>query len=448
MNATKSSVKLLLILLLLTPFKELVSQNKKIFKIEIREEIAPPVWRSFKKAMDNAKLANATSILIHINTYGGQVDMADSIRTLILNSKIPVYAFIDNNAASAGALISIACDSIYMKKDATIGAASVVNAEGTIMPEKYQSYMRGIMRATAEASGRNPQIAEAMVDPRVIVEGLVDSTKIVTFTSSEAVRFNFCNGIANNFEEIKALTGNENAVIESAQFSTIDKIIHFLINPAVSGILLLVIFLGIYYEMQSPGIGFALLAAAIASVLYFAPLYLEGLAENWEILVAFVGLILIGVEVFVVPGFGITGISGISLFIIGLVLSLISNRSFDFSMTGDKEIATALLVVFIPIGVALSLFFVLGDKIVETKWFKRVSLQTTENAEEGYVVSMNNDTLIGKVGIAHTDLKLSGKVKIENEVYEALSEFSFISKGEKVRITRTERHLLIVQKIA
>src|SRR5690606_36512542 len=110
---------------------------------------------------------NADRVLIRMNTFGGMVNFADSIRSRILDSPIPTIVYIDHNAASAGALISLACDKIYLSKGSSIGAASVVNQTGEIMPEKYQSYMRGLMRATADAKGRDPRIAEAFVDPNV-----------------------------------------------------------------------------------------------------------------------------------------------------------------------------------------------------------------------------------------------------------------------------------------
>ncbi|MCK4361462.1 MAG: S49 family peptidase, partial [Bacteroidales bacterium] len=128
------------------------SDDKKtflVYKFDIKEEIAPPVLRKTQHAFKIARDTNADLILIHMNTYGGLLDAADSIRTIILQSKIPVYVFIDNNAASAGALISIACDSIYMRPGANIGAATVVSQTGEALPDKYQSYMRSMMRSTA-----------------------------------------------------------------------------------------------------------------------------------------------------------------------------------------------------------------------------------------------------------------------------------------------------------
>ncbi|MBT8195720.1 MAG: nodulation protein NfeD, partial [Bacteroidia bacterium] len=244
------------------------------------KEIAPPMWRITDLAIDEAEKMKADFICIEMNTYGGMLDAADSIRTKILNTDIPVYVFINNNAASAGALISIACDKIYMTSGANIGAATVVDQNAEALPDKYQSYMRSMMRATAEANDRDPQIAEAMVDPDVEVKGISKAGKVLTFTASEAVEHNYCDGIVSSKEEMFASENINNIQFVEYAEGTIDKIIGFLINPMVSGILMLVIIGGLYFELQSPGVGFPILASVTAAVLYFAPLYLEGLAEN------------------------------------------------------------------------------------------------------------------------------------------------------------------------
>jgi membrane-bound serine protease (ClpP class) len=149
-----------------------------------------------------------------MDTYGGTVTDADEIRTRILESKIPVYVFINKDAASAGALISIACDSIYMAPGASIGAATVVNGtDGTAAPDKYQSYMRSMMRSTAEATGRNPQIAEAMVDEKLVVPGISDSSSVITFSVAEAIQNGYCEGEYTSTKEILAAQGLQSAEI-------------------------------------------------------------------------------------------------------------------------------------------------------------------------------------------------------------------------------------------
>ena len=159
------ALNLILLILIIWGSPQIVvagNDSNTVYLFEINDEIAEPVWHNMQKAFSLAKELNATTIVINMNTYGGGVVMADSIRTTILRSKIPVYMLINNNAASAGALISIACTKIYMTPGSTIGAATVVTQDGAPAIDKYQSYFRSKMRATAEVTGRDPDIAEAM----------------------------------------------------------------------------------------------------------------------------------------------------------------------------------------------------------------------------------------------------------------------------------------------
>ncbi|HNE51199.1 MAG TPA: hypothetical protein PLZ64_08660, partial [Chitinophagales bacterium] len=264
----------------------------KIYHFTLNQEIDRGAYRIVKKAVNEATAQKADFLVMTLNTYGGEMSAADSIRTTLLHAKMPTIVFINNNAASAGALISIACDSIYMVDGANIGAATVVDAQGEKQIDKYQSYMRGLMRSTAEAKNRNPLIAEAMVDESIIVPGLNDSIKILTLTAKEAVTWKYCQGIVKNENEIyKKLTPNP--VIIEHQTTVIDRIVGFLLNPFVNSILILMIFGGIYFELKAPGLGLPSLVAILGAVLYFAPLYLDGLAANWEILIFFAGLILL-----------------------------------------------------------------------------------------------------------------------------------------------------------
>ncbi|MGB0368115.1 MAG: NfeD family protein, partial [Flavobacteriales bacterium] len=314
------------------------SSIKRVYKFDVKEEIGPPIWRKMQKAFEEANEWNADLILLHMNTYGGMVTHADSMRTKILNSNIPVWVFIDNNAASAGALISIACDSIYMRNGANIGAATVVNQEGAQMPDKYQSYMRSTMRSTAEAQGRNPDIAEAMVDASLYVEGVSDSGKVITFTAKEAMEFGFCEGMHESVKDVLESNGYPDYEQKTYQVTGLETFIGWMVNPAVSGILIMIIIGGIYFELQSPGIGFPIAAAITAALLYFTPLYLEGLAENWEVVLFLVGIILVAVEVFVLPGFGVAGISGAAFIMTSLILSLVGNVGFDFDFVMPTQV--------------------------------------------------------------------------------------------------------------
>lgn len=443
--------------------KDSIAKQKVVYKFNIRENIVPAIWRQTKQAFAAADSLKADLFLIHMNTYGGTVVDADSIRTRILNSKIPVVVFIDNNAASAGALISIACDRIYMRSGGSIGAATVVNQTGEKMPDKYQSYMRSTMRATAESHGkdtlisgrdttirwkRDPAIAEGMVDERVFIEGIKDTGKILTFTPLEAMKYGYCEGICENVKEVLKLNEMESAHVVEYKPTAIERFIGFMVNPIVSGILIMLILGGIYFEMQSPGIGFALLVAIVAAVLYFSPLYLEGLAANWEILLFVIGLILIALEIFVVPGFGITGISGITLTFAGLVLSLIKNVGFSFDHVNMNDLLIALITVFTGTLLGIGVAIYLSQKMftAQTGQFSHLSLHEVMSLKEGYLgVDPQLLHLKGKKGIAITTLRPSGKINIEGKNYDALAEAGMIDKGTGIVVTRVEAAQLYVE---
>ncbi len=422
-------------------------QTKKVYKFDIKEEIGPPVWRKMQQAFDEAEDWDADLILLHMNTYGGMVLHADSMRTKILNSQIPVWVFIDNNAASAGALISIACDSIYMRSGANIGAATVVNQTGEEMPDKYQSYMRSTMRSTAEAKGRNPDIAQAMVDASITVDGISDSGKVITFTASEAIEHGFCEGMAESVEEVLVQNGYPEYELKTYVVTGLETFIGWMVNPAVSGILIMIIIGGIYFELQSPGIGFPLAASIIAALLYFTPLYLEGFAENWEIILFLVGIVLLGVEVFVIPGFGVAGISGIAFVISALVLSLVGNVGFNFEFTMPSEIISAFLTVILATVGGFFGSIYLAKKLLATSMMSSIVLSAVQNKEEGYVgVDTTENELVGKEGVAHTILRPAGKVIIGDDIYDATALMGYIEKGDKVVVTKYETAQLFVRK--
>lgn len=440
------------------------TQKKLVYKLNIKSEISPATRRQVSQAFEAVDSLKADVLIIHMNTYGGTVVDADSIRTRILQSKIPVYVFIDNNAASAGALISIACEGIYMRPGGSIGAATVVNQTGAAMPDKYQSYMRSTMRATAEAHGkdtivtaandtiykwfRDPKIAEAMVDQSIFVEGVSDTGKVLTFTPMEAMEHGFCEGTAETVKEVLHQVGIDDYDLVEYEPSWIEKIIGFLVNPMISGLLIMAIVGGIYFEMQSPGIGFALLIAIIAAVLYFAPLYLEGMAANWEIVLFIVGVILVVLEIFVIPGFGVAGISGVAFMFTGLVLSLIDNVDFNFEgveITGVGMAVSTVVLGFFG-GFVLSLY--LGNRLftAESGPFKNMALRTVQKVDEGFVsVETRLLALKGRTGISQTVLRPGGKIIIDGEVFDAVAEIGFIEKDVQVVVTRIESVQLFVE---
>ena len=436
----------------------MADEKNIVYKIDIKKEIDKTSQIYLSKGLAEAQALEADAVLIHLNTFGGLLDAADSMRTAILYSPIPVYVFIDNNAASAGALISIACKGIYMRKGASIGAATVVSQTGEGMPDKYQSYMRAMMRATAEAHGhdtivrgqdttykwiRDPKIAEAMVDNRVVIPGLVDSAKTLTLTTEEAVRWDYCEGIAESVDEvIKKHLKYDNYELKSFSPSWVDNLKGFLMNPIFQSLLIMIIIGGIYFELQTPGIGFPSAAALIAAILYFAPLYIEGLAANWEILVFLIGLVLVAIEIFVLPGFGIAGISGTLFIITGLTLALVNNINFNFEFVEGAEIGRAIIVVLIGITVGFGGMLWMSSRIGSKGMLHKVALNTDLEAATSSPVLTN---LIGKEGIAATVLRPSGKVIIDGTDYDGVSLSGFIEKGSKVTVVNFENAQVYVE---
>lgn len=423
----------------------ILGADRNVFVIRINEDINSKMWIYIQRGMKEAEISDTQLLIIHLNTYGGELNYADSIATRLINTPIPTIAFIDNNAASAGALISLACDKIYMRKGGRIGAATVVNGmDGEAMPDKYQSYMRGIMRSAAEAHGkdslgnwkRSPLIAEAMVDPKIVVPEIDDSTKTLTMTTQEAIKYRYCEGEAESIEQILDAENIDNYTIKTFKPTIWDNVKGFLTGSFIRGLLITLIIAGIWFELQQPGIGFPIGVAIVAALMYFAPLYVEGLATNWEIVLFVVGILLLALEIFVFPGFGVAGIGGILLIFSGLVLSLLDNDFFDFRRVSDINLGSAILTVMIGTIVGVAVMLYLSSKIGSKGIFGKLALLSNQKIEEGFIgVPTEQQQLIGSSGVTVTDLRPVGKVIIEGKIYDALSaQGKFIPANSNVKV--------------
>lgn len=407
------------------------------YRIRLDQDIDKAAQRLVVKGLEKAVQANADYVLLDLDTYGGAVDAADSIRTAILRYDRPVVAFVNMRAASAGALISIACDSIYMKTGSSMGAATVVDPAGQVMPDKYQSFMRGMMRATAEATGRNPEIAASMVD----------TAKVLSLTPSEAVDAGYCEGVAEDVDQVvsKVIGGNGYVIKEMEDDLTwLDRLIAILLNPLLQSIFMMMIVGGIFVEIRTPGIGLPLLTAVVGALLYFAPLYIEHLAASWEILLFVVGLILLAVEIFVIPGFGVAGISGIIAVVLSLAFAMIDNAelfTFDGSLTLTPLLMPVATVVFsITVAVFGSIWIV--RKLLTVRSLSGVALHQEMRVDEGFTgVVSGLDQLIGQEVKVFADLKPCGKVQAaDGHLYEAVLKYGgFASKGDILRVVSAEQ---------
>ncbi|MCK6618255.1 MAG: nodulation protein NfeD [Cyclobacteriaceae bacterium] len=447
MISEKLPMKYILILLLGLS-SAVNAQKTKVMLMEIKSEIDPRTRRYVDLALTNAETIKADIVIIEMDTYGGILTDAKEIVDRIMAFKKPIWVFINSDAASAGALISIACDSIYMAPGASIGAATVVSATGEKAPDKYQSYMRSIMRSTAEEKGRNPRIAEGMVDEDIVIDSVKKEGEIITFSTSEAIQYGFCEAKVESVEEILKRNKIENYELVKFELSGSETIIAFFLNPFISGLLILIIIGGIYFELQTPGVGFPLFAAIVALVLYLVPYYLNGLAENWEVIALFLGLGLIAVEIFVLPGFGIAGVVGITLTVGSLILIMVNNDAFDFEFVPANEILYAVAAAFGGILGGIVVLFAGGARLANTRLFKRIALVQTQDPSEGYVVKPASASMKGKTGTAYTVLRPGGKVMIDGQLYDAYTRGEFLEKGDLVEVLDDETTSLRVKKVS
>lgn len=415
------------------------------YRIRLDGDIDAAAQRLVVLGLEKAEEADADYVMLDLDTYGGAVNAADSIRTAILRYEKPVIVYVNMQAASAGALISIACDSIYMRTGSSIGAATVVDQSGGVMPDKYQSFMRGMMRSTAQATGRDPEIAEAMVD----------TADVLSLTPEEAVRVGYCDGIYDTEVEVAhAVIGDNGFIIKNMEddLTWLDRLIQILLNPLLRSIFMMMIIGGIFVEIRTPGIGLPLLTAVVGALLYFAPAYLGHLVSYWEILLFVAGLILIGVEIFVLPGFGVCGVTGIIAVVISLAFAMVDNADL-FHWDGSLNLQPVIMPLGIVILSASAAIFGsvwLVRKLYPTRTFDHVALRQSLTAEEGFTgVVSGLEGLVGEPVVVFTDMRPSGKVKTtDGRILEAVLKFGgYAEKGETLKVLSAEQGRLYCDRL-
>ena len=419
---------------------------QKVFVVPIETESDQSAFHHFKQGERKAHEAGADLLLVKLNTYGGALDAADSIRTALLRCTLPTVAFVDVNAASAGALIALACDSVYMAPAASMGSATVVNGAGEPMPEKYQSYMSTIMRATAEHHGRKQQ-GDSMVwrrDP-AIAASMVNPEISVSLTASQAVECAYADGVAPDINAVLADLQMAGAEVMYYESNLTDDIMGFLANAGVRAVLVMLILGGIYMEMHTPGLGFAAAVAAVATVLYFLPMFVGGAMPAWVLLCFILGVVLIALEIFVIPGFGVTGAAGIIAIVAALVGGMLSNDAvtgFDFG-----SLCRSLVVVgagcLLAVVAIVYLTSSRGPKILR----KHTELMTELKVSDGFVgVDMSPARYVGQIGETMTDMRPAGKIEIGSTIFDAVSIGPFIAARRSVKVIKYENAQLYVSE--
>jgi membrane-bound serine protease (ClpP class) len=386
---------------------------------------------------------DAAAIILEVNTLGGRVDAAIQIRDAILEAKPRTVAFIHPRAISAGALISLACDNVLMSEGATIGAATPIQAGGgqaEAVGEKMVSYMRAEMRATAEANGRRGDIAEAMVDSEVVIDGIVDAGKLLTLDTDQAIKLGIADGRSDDMEAVLEALTLEAPVLVTSELNWGEEIARWLTEPTVSGLLLSIGMLGLMIAFYTRTVGAFTVAGFIALGLFFGGHAVVHLVGWEEALLFLAGVILVILEIFFVPGFGVPGVLGLICVITALVLSLIGmpiNVSFQTGLLADAmtRVLLSLLGAFVLALVAMRM-------LSRTSFGRALVL---EQAESGWLSAPAASDLEGRVGEALTDLRPAGKIVIDGKRYEAASEREFVPRGARVRVIGKDGPELIVR---
>jgi len=426
---------------LITLLSIVFPQNKKVYMGSIEGDIDLGLAPYVKRVIAEAENDNASAIIFKINTFGGRVDAATQIKDAIINSKLETYAFIDKRAISAGSLIALSCDKIVMVPGASIGATTVVDQTGKKQAEKAQSYMRSEMRSTAERTGRRKDIAEGMVDERVEIEDLVDSTQLVTLTSKEALGYGIADTILADINEVLNYSGNANVEIVQLDVDWAESVVRFINHPIITSILMMVIMVGMFMEIKTPGWGVPGTASLIALALFFGAGYILEIASVLDILLFIVGVLLLIVEVFVIPGFGIFGIAGIILMIAGLFLGLIS----DLPLIDGDILSTAIMQLagsFLLSGVVI---FLLAKTLPKSKIWNKLILKDNINEKSGYTSNKKFSHLVKKEGIALTDLRPAGTVIINEQRYDVVTQGEYIEKDSKIKVIEIEGSKIVVK---
>ncbi|MBM7623150.1 NfeD family protein [Sporohalobacter salinus] len=404
------------------------TKEKIVYEIPIEGEINLGLARFVNRGINQAENSQADAVLLTVDTFGGLVKAATMIRDDILRSEVPIIAYVKNRAWSAGALITIASNDIFMDSGSSIGAAETRPKE-----EKYISAFRKEFETTAEKRGRDSNIAAAMVDDDIEIEGVVEKDKILTLTANEAKKLDFIIGVVDSKQDVIAAKGYSKAKIKKLTPNLREQLARFVSSPAISTILLTVGFIALMIEGITLGWGGSGTVGMLALGLYFGGRLMAGTAGVGLILLFIIGIFLLGLEVLVVPGFGLTGIGGIVAILISLFFT------FESQQAAVYVLSISLLASVVGLIIAFKYF------INSTIWNK-IELGASQTKEEGYSSHQKSKELLGEKGRTVTPLRPAGIAKIAGKRRDVVSQGEFISDGEEIEVISVQGRRIVVKK--
>lgn len=403
--------------------------------------LAPYVVRTLAEAAAQ----QAAAVVLDINTLGGRVDAAVLIRDALLRSPVRTIAFVNKRAISAGALITLAATSIVMAEGGTVGAATpvVVGAPGGVaqpVEQKTVSYMRKEFRATAEARKRPPLLAEAMVDADVEVPGISEKGKLLTLTTDEAVQHGVADARADTLDAALAAVDLRGAEVRRMPQTWAETLVRVLTHPVLSSILLAIGMLGLIIEVQTPGVGLPGGAGLICLGLFFWGHWLVALAGWEELLLMGTGVVLLVVEIFITPGFGVAGLLGIGAVLGALGLSVVgAGATWDVMLRAGGRVAASLLLAVVGAAVMLR-------ALPRLPFGRRLVLEEELTAQAGYASPPESDRRwVGKHGTTLTPLRPAGIAEFDGERVDVVSEGVFLEANQPIHVLRVDGNRIVVR---
>ena len=440
------------------------SRKQRIYVLPIRGPIEPALLYVVRRGLAEARAMEAAAVFFPMDTPGGAVNVTEEIIDLIARMEVPTYTFVEHNAISAGAIIALATDHIYMAPGSKIGDAMpiMMSPGGGVQPlpdaerEKIVSYVDSLVRGIAQRKGRDERLASAMVRPEIELEidGEIISAEgqLLTLTNAEAERrFGdppqplLSEGTVDDFDALLALLGYDAAERVELEVTLAEQVARFL--QMIGPLLMLVGFLGIYLEFQSPGIGVPGIVGAVCLLLFFAGHHLAGLAGYEDILLFMIGIALILVELLVLPGFGVIGITGLALVLWGLLNAMIQRLPGDPWWPSLPELRLPLLKLsFAIVGAAVGGVF-LGRFLPRTSLFHRLVLDNATSREAGYSSSKDTRSWVGKQGVTLSPLYPAGSALIEDRRVDVITRGDYIEAEQRVRVVETHGNRIIVEPV-
>ena len=405
---------------------------------DVEMGLAPFIERTLREAA----ATGAAAVVLDIETPGGRVDAAERITSAISRSEVPVYAYVNMHAYSAGAMIALSAERVLMRVGGVMGAVTPVDGSGTKASEKMVSAMRARMRALAEARGLDPAIAEAMVDEELGIEGVVEPGKLLTLTTQEAARLGYAEVVA-DWDGLLEAIGLEGAEVVQAEVNWAERIVRFFTNPLIAPFLLSLGFLGLLVEIRTTGFGLAGTAGVLSLSLFFGAHLLVGLAGAEDLILVVAGVILIGIEVLVIPGFGIFGILGGLTLLGGLFMAQIGNLPTQADLARASGVLSA-AIIFVAFAAWMLVQSMFGS------WRLRrsgVILPQSTDRDEGYTSADVRTDMEGATGVAITSLRPAGVGLFGEERLDVVSESEWIEEGTRIRILSAEGYRHVVRAL-